>query len=63
MVGWTNWIWSIDDKSFILCICIYVDTLDYTKIPLRSVDEFGMESIDTAFIIEYGDNGSGEIAI
>jgi len=34
MVGLTSWVWSINDKSFILCICIYVDTLDDPEIPL-----------------------------
>ena len=63
MVGWINWVRGINDKSFILCICIYVDTLDDPKIPLWSIDEFGMESIDPTFIVKYGDNGGGKLVV
>jgi hypothetical protein len=57
-VGGINWIWSINGKGFVLCICIYVDTMDDPEIPLRSIDEFRMEGIDPIVVGEYGDHCS-----
>ena len=63
MVGWASWICCIDDQGIIFCICIYVDTLDDPEIPLWPIDEFGMESIDPTFIVEYGGNGGSELVV
>ena len=63
MVGWFNWIFCTDGKGIVLCFCIYVDTVDDPKISLWSTDETGMEIIDPACIVEYGDNGSGDIVV
>ena len=63
MVGRINWIWSAYGKGFVLCIRVYVDTMDDTKIQVWSVDEFGMENIDTTFVVEYGYYGAGDIVV
>ena len=38
---------------FLLCLLVYVDSLDIAPFPLRSIDAFGMESDDSIGIAEY----------
>ena len=59
-MGWDSWIRSADDQSLVLCVCVYVDTLDDSAIPLRSIDEFGMEEINSVIVVEYDYNGGGD---
>ena len=63
MVGGINWVWSAYGKGFVLCICIYVDTMDDTKIQIWSIDEFRLERIDTTFVVEHGDNSGSDIVV
>ena len=43
-------------KDHLFRICLYVDPLDTSAVPLRPADEAGMEKPDPAGDIEYGDH-------
>ena len=56
-----HWICCIACQSIFLFVCIYVDTMDDSTFPLRSVDEPGMEEINSAGIDQYDRYGGGDV--
>ena len=50
-----------DDESIFICVYIYMDTMDDTKIQVRSIDEPGMEKIGAACIAEYDCDCGGDV--
>ena len=52
-----------NDKNINDVVCVFVDTVDGPPFPVRSVDELGMEETDTIGVVEYDNNGSGDVVV